>query len=192
MLVDRSHTSNDMMRRAIEVSRAPVVCSRTRTRGPCATSRGTCPTTHRARRGPAGDLRDVRAVVPEPPRARRPPPPSGGDRAPSARARGRSRGRAPRHEAFQDFAAHAAQHAGRRRRPRRPPARPRGGRATGIGSDFDGLPGLPDGLDDVSCYPALFEELRRSGYTDDDLAKIVGATCSACCATPSVAAEPAS
>jgi membrane dipeptidase len=44
----------------------------------------------------------------------------------------------------------------------------------GIGSDFDGVPFLPDGLPDVSAYPALFAELRRRGYGDDDLRAIAG------------------
>jgi len=46
--------------------------------------------------------------------------------------------------------------------------------AIGIGSDFDGVEGLPVGLDDVSCYPALFTELADRGYTDEDLVKIAG------------------
>jgi len=44
----------------------------------------------------------------------------------------------------------------------------------GVGSDFDGLSGMPDGLEDVSTYPALFTELAERGYSDDDLAKVAG------------------
>jgi membrane dipeptidase len=44
----------------------------------------------------------------------------------------------------------------------------------GIGSDFDGAPNMPEGLEDVSCYPALFEELASRGYPDEDLLKIAG------------------
>lgn len=44
----------------------------------------------------------------------------------------------------------------------------------GIGSDFDGSPHMPAGLEDVSCYPALFAELASRGYSDDDLRKIAG------------------
>ena len=33
---------------------------------------------------------------------------------------------------------------------------------------------MPDGLEDVSTYPALFAELADRGYTDDDLAKVAG------------------
>jgi len=46
--------------------------------------------------------------------------------------------------------------------------------AVGVGSDFDGVEGLPDGLSDVSRYPALFEELATRGYGDGDLSKIAG------------------
>jgi membrane dipeptidase len=35
----------------------------------------------------------------------------------------------------------------------------------GIGGDFDGTGELPDGLTDVSCYPALFAELLDRGWT---------------------------
>lgn len=44
----------------------------------------------------------------------------------------------------------------------------------GIGSDFEGFFGEVQGLEDVSCYPALLAELRRRGYSDEDLKKIAG------------------
>jgi membrane dipeptidase len=44
----------------------------------------------------------------------------------------------------------------------------------GIGSDFDGVPSTPDGLEDVSRYPALFDELADRGYADEDLRAIAG------------------
>jgi membrane dipeptidase len=44
----------------------------------------------------------------------------------------------------------------------------------GIGSDFDGAPTMPEGLEDVSRYPVLFEELASRGYGDKDLEKIAG------------------
>jgi membrane dipeptidase len=44
----------------------------------------------------------------------------------------------------------------------------------GIGSDFDGFSGPPAGLEDVSKYPDLFAELLRRGYTEQDLKKIAG------------------
>jgi membrane dipeptidase len=38
----------------------------------------------------------------------------------------------------------------------------------GLGGDYDGTTDLPDGLTDVSCYPALFAELRDRGWSDAD------------------------
>jgi membrane dipeptidase len=42
----------------------------------------------------------------------------------------------------------------------------------GIGGDFDGTGELPDGLDDVSCYPALFAELLDRGWTQAECGKL--------------------
>ena len=44
----------------------------------------------------------------------------------------------------------------------------------GIGSDFDGIDETPVGLEDSSKYPALFAELIRRGWSDDDLKKLAG------------------
>ena len=44
----------------------------------------------------------------------------------------------------------------------------------GIGSDFDGFDGAPEGLEDVSCYPALLAELMRRGYTREDIKRVAG------------------
>lgn len=44
----------------------------------------------------------------------------------------------------------------------------------GLGSDFDGISSVPVGLEDVSHYPDLLEELARRGYSDDDLRKVAG------------------
>jgi len=44
----------------------------------------------------------------------------------------------------------------------------------GIGSDFDGTDDLPDGLSDVSCFPALFAELLGRGWSEDDCARLAG------------------
>jgi membrane dipeptidase len=46
--------------------------------------------------------------------------------------------------------------------------------SVGIGSDFDGIGSTPEGLDGVDKYPALFEELARRGWTDDELADLAG------------------
>jgi membrane dipeptidase len=44
----------------------------------------------------------------------------------------------------------------------------------GIGGDFDGTDRTPDGLSDVSAYPALFDELRSRGWSDSDCAALAG------------------
>jgi membrane dipeptidase len=44
----------------------------------------------------------------------------------------------------------------------------------GIGSDFDGIPDTPKGMEDVSKLPAIREELKRRGYSDADIRKIMG------------------
>jgi membrane dipeptidase len=45
----------------------------------------------------------------------------------------------------------------------------------GIGSDFDGTQLLPEGLHDVSRYPALFAELQRRHWSEADLKALAGA-----------------
>lgn len=44
----------------------------------------------------------------------------------------------------------------------------------GLGSDFDGIPEGPAGLEGVDRYPALLEELMRRGWSDADVAKVAG------------------
>jgi len=44
----------------------------------------------------------------------------------------------------------------------------------GIGSDFDGISSTPVGLEDVSTFPALLEELARRGWTEGELRKVAG------------------
>ncbi|MDG2129927.1 MAG: dipeptidase [Fuerstiella sp.] len=44
----------------------------------------------------------------------------------------------------------------------------------GIGSDFDGVPRLPEQLEDVSTYPLITQELLNRGYTKSDIHKILG------------------
>ena len=44
----------------------------------------------------------------------------------------------------------------------------------GIGSDFDGITETPEGLEDVSTFPALFAELARRGWKEADLRKLAG------------------
>ena len=44
----------------------------------------------------------------------------------------------------------------------------------GIGSDFDGVPSVPSGLEDVSKMPNLTAALLKRGYSEKDIQKIMG------------------
>ncbi len=44
----------------------------------------------------------------------------------------------------------------------------------GIGSDFDGIGEVPEGMEDVSKLPKIPEELKRRGYSEGDIRKIMG------------------
>jgi membrane dipeptidase len=43
-----------------------------------------------------------------------------------------------------------------------------------LGADYDGVPFLPEGMEDVAKLPLLTVELRRRGYTPDQVEKILG------------------
>ncbi len=42
----------------------------------------------------------------------------------------------------------------------------------GLGGDYDGVPVVPLGLEDVSCYPRLLSVLAERGWSDGDLGKL--------------------
>ncbi|MGM9735281.1 MAG: dipeptidase [Candidatus Cryptobacteroides sp.] len=44
----------------------------------------------------------------------------------------------------------------------------------GLGSDFDGISVTPEGLEDISKFPILFEEMRSRGYSEAEIEKIAG------------------
>lgn len=44
----------------------------------------------------------------------------------------------------------------------------------GLGSDFNGIPSTPEGLDDVSKFPDLVKEMLEQGISDKDAGKVVG------------------
>lgn len=44
----------------------------------------------------------------------------------------------------------------------------------GVGSDYDGILVAPAGLENVSRMPVLWEEMRRRGYSDEDIEKVAG------------------
>ena len=45
----------------------------------------------------------------------------------------------------------------------------------GIGSDYDGIEVTPAGMEDVSRMPLVFEEMRRRGYTPEQIELVSGA-----------------
>jgi membrane dipeptidase len=44
----------------------------------------------------------------------------------------------------------------------------------GLGGDYDGTDDVPEGLADVSCYPALVAELLDRGWSEEDCARLAG------------------
>ncbi len=44
----------------------------------------------------------------------------------------------------------------------------------GLGSDFDGVPTLPVGMEDVAQLPNITYELLRRGYSEEDVRKVLG------------------
>jgi len=44
----------------------------------------------------------------------------------------------------------------------------------GVGSDYDGIIGLPKGLEDVSKMAYLVAALLKKGYSDEAVTKIMG------------------
>ena len=46
--------------------------------------------------------------------------------------------------------------------------------AVGIGSDYDGIPSVPAGLEDVSKYPAITARLLEKGWSEKDVRGLLG------------------
>jgi membrane dipeptidase len=175
VLVDCSHVADDTMRQAIEVSEAPVIFSHSSARTRCDVTRNVpddvlelvartgavvmvafvpsfvAPEGAAANAAEWAEARRLRAAHPDDPAAVR--------EAMDAWS-----------ESHGDVAAtvgDVADHIDHLREVA-------GVDHVGIGSDFDGAPTMPDGLEDVSRYPALFVELAERGYTDQELTKIAG------------------
>jgi len=44
----------------------------------------------------------------------------------------------------------------------------------GLGSDFDGIEVTPAGMDDISSFYKIFDEMRSRGYSESDVEKVAG------------------
>ena len=175
VLVDLSHVSEDTMRQAIEVSRAPVIFSHSNARALCDVPRNVpddvieltgrtggvimatfvpwflTPEGAEANEAEWKEIRRLKAEHPDDPEAVRAAVEELEETLPTPPS------------SIADVADHIDH------------IRAVAGiDHIGVGSDFDGLPGMPDGLEDVSTYPALFMELAGRGYTEEDLMKIAG------------------
>ena len=174
MMVDLSHVSADTMRDGLDASRAPVIFSHSSARG----------VTDVARNVPDDVLERVRdtggtcmvTFVPEFVNA------DVADWRAEAAAAAVTAGVDPK-----DGAAFLAFTSSRAERHPKPPAslddvvrhcehvrEVAGIEHVGIGGDYDGTDTYPVGLEDVSCYPRLFEALAARGWSDADLVAIAG------------------
>jgi membrane dipeptidase len=176
MMVDLSHVTDETMRAALKVSRAPVIFSHSCVRALCNSPRNVpdAVLAMTARNGGVvmicflpGYLTERGRVAMEARDAERERPPKlhAGDSARVTQARAvwhRKHSSLP--EANLSDVADHIDHV----------RKVAGVDHVGIGSDFEGFDGAPKGLEDVSCYPALLAELMRRGYSREELKKVAG------------------
>ncbi len=172
MLVDLSHVSDDVMRQALRVSAAPVMFSHSSARSICDVSRnvpddvlanladngGLCMVTFVAdfvSPSVAAWVGETRSTLAE--RGSDPQSPA----SMAAIIRELAATETVPHATVDDVVAHF-EHV----------REVAGIDHVGIGGDFDGAILMPNGLEDVSKYPRLFEALRARGWSRADLDKV--------------------
>jgi membrane dipeptidase len=176
MMVDLSHVSDETMRAALKISRAPVICSHSGARALCRHARNVPDELLKlvAAGGGVVMVPFLPAYLTEPERLddeaanhemARLTELHGGDPSPIANAfaEWRKSHPQPRQATLLDVADHI-DHI----------REVAGIDHVGIGSDFEGFKNPPAGLEDVSCYPALLAELQKRGYSETDLKKVAG------------------
>jgi membrane dipeptidase len=175
MLVDLSHVSDDVMRQALQVSKAPVIFSHSSARALDDHNRNVPDDILKltAANGGVVMVNFYPGYVSDAVRKW-----NGEEAAEEARAKSVFNGRPEQREAainawkqanpasvvtvsqVADHVDHVAQVAGYDH--------------VGIGGDLEGIESAPEGLGTVSGYPLLFAELIRRGWSDQNLAKLAG------------------